>query len=443
MSQSSSSSSSSTPSPAEGGDLVSSLDKLFKDFKLESEVVSQEAITLIQSHLEKGDLQRAVSAISDALRDIDNAPLNIAVIGESGAGTSSFISALLGVGQDDKNAAYTGSLEINLERTKYEYKKFPNVMLWDLPSLGTTQLPLHEYLQKMKFGEYDFFIVISATCFKENDLHLTMAIRKMKKHFYFVRTKVDVDLKNLRKLKPSTFNKDEVLQRIRNYYVTQLEKANMGDTNIFLVSSLELSDFDFQRLETTLLRELPIHKHQKHHIFMQYLSTVAEVAIDERRDSLRKKVWLEALKAGTSASSLFMGSFSDNDMEKMEESLSFYRSHFSLDDASLETIAKDFNVSVQKLKANLMSPHLLSVEKDDESLDEKLLGYVEKFCPVSASPFYVEMIFYLQNYFLECVAMDAKVLLREDNFKDVVGSGPNSLLQHVRNDNGKSETPSS
>ncbi|XP_032703927.1 T-cell-specific guanine nucleotide triphosphate-binding protein 2-like [Lontra canadensis] len=443
-----SSSSSSTPSPTEGGDLISSFDKFFKDFKLESEMLSQEAITLIQSHLEKGDLQRAVSAINDALRDIDNAPLNIAVIGESGAGKSSFINALLGVGQDDENAAHTGPVEITLERAKYEYKKFPNVMLWDLPGLGTTLLPWHEYLQKMKFGQYDIFIIISAVHLKMNDLDLAIAIRKMKKHFYFVRTKVDLDLNHLRTSKPSTFNRDEILQRIRNDYVTHLENVNMGDTQIFLVSSLELSDYDFQHLETTLLRELPTHKHQKQHIFMQYLSTVAEAAIDQRRDSLRQKVWLDALKAGVLATIPFMSSIIDIDVVKLEETLSFYRSHFGLDDASLETIAKHLNVSIGKLKMNLRSPHLLSVEKDEESLEKKLLTYVEKSRAefsggLIVTTMYVQNIFYLKIYFLECVANDAKVLLREENFKDVVGSGQASLLQHVRNDNGKSEATSS
>ncbi|XP_022376895.1 T-cell-specific guanine nucleotide triphosphate-binding protein 1-like [Enhydra lutris kenyoni] len=442
-----SSSSSSTPSPIEGGDLISSFDKFFKDFKLESEMLSQEAITLIQSHLEKGDLQRAVSAINDALRDIDNAPLNIAVIGESGAGKSSFINALLGVKQDDENAAHTGPVEITLERAKYEYKKFPNVMLWDLPGLETTLLPRHEYLQKMKFGQYDIFIIVSAVRLKMNDLDLAVAIRKMKKHFYFVRTKVDLDLNNLRTCKPSTFNRDEILQRIRNDYVTHLENVNMGDTQIFLVSSLELSDYDFQHLETTLLRELPTHKHQKQHIFMQYLSTVAEAAIDQRRDSLRQKVWLDALKARVLATIPFMSSIIDIDVVKLEETLSFYRSHFGLDDASLEIIAKHLNVSIGKLKTNLRSPHLLSVEKDEEALEKKLLTYVEKSRAefsggLIATTMYVQNIFYLKIYFLECVANDAKVLLREENFKDVVGSGQASLLQHVRNDNGKSEATS-
>lgn len=88
----------------------------------------------------------------------------------------------------------------------------------------------------------------------------------MKKKFYFVRTKVDSDVYNLKVSKPSTFNKDELLQNLRKDCVTNLQKANIRDAPIFLVSSFELSSYDFQSLETTLLKELPAHKPHLHAI---------------------------------------------------------------------------------------------------------------------------------------------------------------------------------
>uniref|UniRef100_A0A8C0Q9P5 IRG-type G domain-containing protein n=1 Tax=Canis lupus familiaris TaxID=9615 RepID=A0A8C0Q9P5_CANLF len=383
--------SSSTSSHIKGDDLASSFGKFFKDFKIESQILSQETITLIKTHLKEGDLQKAASAISDALRDIDNAPLNIAVTGEPGTGKSSFINALRGMEHDEEGAAPTG-----------------------LPQM---------YLKKMKFCEYDVFIIISFTRFKISDMHLAAAIKKMKKNFYFVRTKVDNDLYNIKMSKPSTFNKDEVLQGIRNDCVTQLQNANMSDTQVFLISSLDLFSYDFQSLETTLLKKLPAYKC---HIFMQYLPNVTEAAIDQKRDSVRQKVWLEAIKAGATATIPFMGLIGDKDVEKLGETLTLYRSYFGLDDASLETMAKDLNVSMEKLKANLKSPHLLTVEKEDESLGKKLLRYVEKFCSVSggliATGLYFRKIFYLQNYFLETVASDAKVILnKEEIFKESLG----------------------
>ena len=309
----------------------------------------------------------------------------------------------------------------------------------------TTTFQPQMYLKKMKFCEYDVFIIISFTRFKISDMHLAAAIKKMKKNFYFVRTKVDNDLYNIKMSKPSTFNKDEVLQGIRNDCVTQLQNANMSDTQVFLISSLDLFSYDFQSLETTLLKKLPAYKC---HIFMQYLPNVTEAAIDQKRDSVRQKVWLEAIKAGATATIPFMGLIGDKDVEKLGETLTLYRSYFGLDDASLETMAKDLNVSMEKLKANLKSPHLLTVEKEDESLGKKLLRYVEKFCSVSggliATGLYFRKIFYLQNYFLETVASDAKVILnKEEIFKESLGSGKAYLLQDVGIENGKSDTTNS
>uniref|UniRef100_A0A452VLX6 Interferon-inducible GTPase 1-like n=1 Tax=Ursus maritimus TaxID=29073 RepID=A0A452VLX6_URSMA len=437
-------SSSSTVSHTKGGDLASSFDKFFKDFKVESKIISQETIESIRSRLKEGDLPSAVSAIGDALREIDNAPLSIAVTGESGTGKSTFINALRCMGAEEDGAAPTGPIETTFERTPYKHPKFPNVTLWDLPGTGTTNFQPHDYLEKMKFREYDFFIIISATRFKINDAQLAVAIKKMKKNFYFVRTKVDSDLYNLRRSQPNKFNEHEILQRIRNDCVTRLQKANVSDAQVFLVSSFDLACYDFQNLETTLLRELPAHKR---HIFMQNLPNITEVTIDRKRDSLKQKVWLEALKAGALATVPFMGYISDNDVETLKDTLTLYRVYFGLDDASLKIMANDLHVSVEKLMANLKCPHLLSIEKDDESLGEKLLRYVEIFCSVSGGPIaaalYYSKIYSLQNYFLETVVSDAKVLLKkEEIFKDSEDPGQTYLPQDVRNENGESEAVS-
>ncbi|XP_044118194.1 T-cell-specific guanine nucleotide triphosphate-binding protein 2-like [Neovison vison] len=430
--------------PSHGGDLASSFEKFFKDFKMESKIISQEAINSIQSSLKAGDLQSAGSVINNALRDINNAPLSIAVTGESGTGKSSFINAIRGLRGEEKGAAATGPVETTMERTKYEHPKLPNVTLWDLPGIGTTNFLPHEYLEKMKFREYDLFIIISATRFKGLDAQLSLAIEKMKKNFYFVRTKIDSDLYNEKKSKPNTFNEQEILEKIRSDCVNKLKKANVSDPEVFLISSFDLADYDFPRLESTLLRELPEHKR---HIFMQHLPNITEATIDRKKDSLRQKVWLEAMRAGASAFVPMMGYISGNDMETLKDTLTLYRVYFGLDDSSLKIMAKDLDISMEKLKENLKFPHLLSVEKDEKSLREKLRRYVENFSFVCGGPIassiYFNKIFYLQNFVLETVANDAKVLLKKQISKDFEDSRQDSLPQDVGNENGKSKTASS
>lgn len=110
-------------------------------------------------------------------------------------------------------------------------------------------------------------------------------------------------------------------------------------------------------------------------------------------------------------------------------------------------MAKDLDISMEKLKENLNFPHLLSVEKNQESLGEKLQRYVKNFSFVCGGPIatgiYFNKIFYLQNFVLETVANDAKVLLKKQISKDFEDSGQACLPQDVGNENGKSKTASS
>uniref|UniRef100_A0A8C5LIB2 Uncharacterized LOC101614769 n=1 Tax=Jaculus jaculus TaxID=51337 RepID=A0A8C5LIB2_JACJA len=129
---------------------ASSLDTFFKNFKKDNKILSEETITLIESHLENKKLQGAAAVINDALRDIENARLNIAVTGETGAGKSSFINALRGVGPEEEGAAPTGVVETTRKRTPYEHPKFPSVTIWDLPGIGSTTFQPQNYLTEMR-----------------------------------------------------------------------------------------------------------------------------------------------------------------------------------------------------------------------------------------------------------------------------------------------------
>ena len=177
-------SSSSTTSNIKSDDFASFFENFFKDIKMESSTFSQENLKIAVSHLEKGDHEQTVSALSSALRDTENARVNIAVIGEPGSGKSSFINVLWGVGHEEERAAPTGVLETTLSRTPYNHPKLPNVTLWDLP--GIEIFPTENYLEKMKLSEYDILIIVSDRRVTLNIVQLVTAIGKMGKKFYFV-----------------------------------------------------------------------------------------------------------------------------------------------------------------------------------------------------------------------------------------------------------------
>uniref|UniRef100_A0A8C6A151 IRG-type G domain-containing protein n=1 Tax=Marmota marmota marmota TaxID=9994 RepID=A0A8C6A151_MARMA len=390
-----------------------SFNKYFKNFKMENKIISQNTISLIESHLQKGNIQGAASVINVALREIDNAPLDLAVTGESGAGKSSFINALRGVGHEGKDAAPVGVVETTMKRTPYKHPNFPNVKIWDLPGIGSPNFQPKDYLEKVKFREYDFFIIVSATRFKKNDLDLAKAIKIMKKNFYFVRTKVDSDLQNEEISKPTTFDREKVLQQIRENCVRNIKENIIDEPQVFLISNNNLSEYDFPIMMDTLMKDLPA---QKHHLFMLSLPNVTEAAIERKRDAQQQYIWLDALRGGVSAIMPLQIIISNNKMEKLQKILNNYQVLFGVDEPSLKALAKQLGVPVEQLKDSIKSPTLLETEKE-ETVGEMFMRYLKNVLinggGLLGAGLYCQEIYYMQLLMLDTVADDAKVLLKE------------------------------
>lgn len=394
-------------------DLASSFTEYFKKHKKEHKIISDEIITSVELSMTRGNIQGANSAISDALREIDSTPLNVAVTGESGSGKSSFINALRGIGHEEEGAAKIGVVETTMERYPYQHPSMPNVVIWDLPGIGTTNFPAKTYLEKMRFYEYDFFIIISATRFKQNDIDLAKAISMMKKDFYFVRTKVDSDLRNEEEFKPRSFDRDRVLQNIRLNCVKHFKENGIAEPPIFLISNRNLSDHDFPTLMDKLLSDLPVYKR---HTFMLSLPNITDSAIEKKQQCLKQRIWLEAFAADLLSIVPSLTFFLDSDLETLEKSLKHYRTVFGVDDAALQSLANDWEMPLDELEAMMKSPSVFK-HTDEETIHERLSRYYKDFCLANGylvtRNLYLREIFYLKFYFLDIVTEDAKTLLKE------------------------------
>ncbi|KAK7810332.1 hypothetical protein U0070_009366 [Myodes glareolus] len=355
--------------------------KYYKMIKEENRTISQKTITSIELHQVQGNIQKTNNVIIDSLRETRSTSLNIAVIGESGTGKSSFINAFRGIGHEEENSAPIGVVETTMRRTPYKHPNIPNVVIWDLPGIGTTKFPPKDYLEKMKFSEYDFFIIVSATRFKKNDIDLAKAVSMMKKDFYFVRTKVDIDLETEKGCKHA-FGRENLLQQIQRHCDKLKNKLSIPTLQNFMSSSL----------------------------------SKAEAGIERKRELMQQFIWLETIKKEAWASLSIKGILKDSDMEQLKVILNHYRKLFGVDDGTLKLMAKDSQVPVEKLKKVIKSVYLLET-KERETLEGKLLKYLEKFASVNGglltTGFYFRKTVYLQLLFLDTVAEDAKVVLRE------------------------------
>lgn len=301
-----------------------------------------------------------VTRIQCSLETIWNAQLDIAITGESGAGKSTFVNALRGLGDEDEGAAATGVTETTTQPTPYSYPGYPNVILWDLPGIGTPSFQADHYLEAVEFSRYDFFIILASERFKENHILLAQAIVGAGKRFYFVRTKVDNDLESMaRRKNPPT--EGEILEEIRNDCLEKLAKAGLGDAKVFLLSSFEINKFDFQTFEETLEQELPSHKR---HAFLLSLPNVSLAIIEKKRQLLHQEVWKVALVSCLVAAVPLPGLAFTCDVSILLRKLSTYRQDFGLDAASLTRLAERSGKPLEVLRAEVHSTLGRTINRD-------------------------------------------------------------------------------
>ncbi|XP_078067348.1 interferon-inducible GTPase 5-like [Mustelus asterias] len=317
-----------------------------------SSFFSQEEVTKLKSDFERSGMENIKPLIQKKLIELDNTELNIAVSGESGAGKSTFINALRGLQNADEGAAETGTTETTMEPIGYKHPNLPNVCLWDLPGIGTTKFPAEKYLSKMKFEKYDFFIIISACRFRENDVKLAKKIKKLGKKFYFIRSKIDMDFDSVRRGRRK-FNEVEELEKIRKDCISKLDKAGIPSPCVFLISSFDLDLYDFNLLNKTLEDDLP---RMKKMVYILSLPNVSVEIVQQKKKELMKRIWMLATLSGAVGAVPIPGVSLACDIGIVIKEIIHFRKCLGLDDVSLQRLANMTGKPVEELKAVVKTP---------------------------------------------------------------------------------------
>ncbi|KTF73299.1 hypothetical protein cypCar_00041190 [Cyprinus carpio] len=209
-------------------------------------------------------LEKAKAKAKTKFDQFINVSLNIAVTGKTGTGKSYFVNALRGLEDEDDGAAPTGVTETTMEPTMYEHPEMPNVKLWDLPGIGSPNFKAKKYMKDVKFNTYDFFIILNSERFTENDIMLAKEIRKQKKSFYFVRSKIDNDMSS--------------------------EKKKKGFD--------EQKEYDFESLQNTLEDELPEHKK---YALLQAWPVCCAASLEKKISMFKRMTWAASLASAAVA----------------------------------------------------------------------------------------------------------------------------------------------
>ncbi|XP_078031064.1 interferon-inducible GTPase 5-like isoform X1 [Epinephelus lanceolatus] len=369
--------------------------------------------------LESNNQVLAEEVIQEYLDKENDISLNIAVTGESGSGKSTFINAFRGINNGDEGAAPTGPVETTSEVTPYPHPNYPNVTLWDLPAIGTPNFPADNYLKLVGFERFDFFIIISATRFRENDVKFAQEIQRMGRKFYFVRSRIDTDIHDEERCQRSKFNAERCLEQIKENCTQGLQRQGVESPQVFPVSSFHLHLYDFTLLGDTFEGELPAHK--KHALLLAMPNISLEV-IDKKKKAFHAQIKYYAMLSAGVAAAPVPGLSAAVDVGVLVSVVTQYVNGFGLDVLSLQRLADSTHVPHDELIATIVSP--LAAVKITPGLVLKVLSQCagtaalmaaeegSRFTPILGIPAAMSLSFISTyralNYFLDTLAEDAQ-----------------------------------
>nr|XP_006112704.1 interferon-inducible GTPase 5-like [Pelodiscus sinensis]XP_006112705.1 interferon-inducible GTPase 5-like [Pelodiscus sinensis]XP_025046754.1 interferon-inducible GTPase 5-like [Pelodiscus sinensis]XP_025046757.1 interferon-inducible GTPase 5-like [Pelodiscus sinensis] len=382
-------------------------------------MTDKKEIEHLKAIAETGNITEAAAKLQEKLESLDDTPLDIAITGESGSGKSSFVNAILGLRDDDEGAAATGVTETTIEPKAYSHPTLPNVKIWDLPGIGTPDFQADNYLKQVNFNSYDFFIIIASQRFISHHASLAREIHKMGKKFYYVRSKVDNDLKAEERKR--NFNKERTLYMIRENCKENLKALGEAPRWVFLISSWELADYDFQFLQETLENELDA---QKRHVFILAMPNISAKIVEKKKAELQELIWEAALVSCVMGALPIPGLSLVCDVVILMSRMKHFCKYLGLDEESLSKLASQVDKPVEELKSVIQKSPLASTVTKDFVMTllsrstagglmavELLLDFVPVLGSLAGGALSLGTTRYMLKSFLDDAAEDAKKVL--------------------------------
>jgi len=264
--------------------------------------------------------------------------VNIAITGDSGTGKSSFINTIRELCDDDEGAAEVSVVECTNVPTAYDHPTNPKIKFWDLPGIGTPNYPdLETYCQKVELEKFHAFLIFTASRFTENDLKLAKKVRSIKKKFFFIRTKIDENVRA--EMRKRSFNEDAMLRKIRRNCVENLGDLLSNGEDMFLISNHFPAKWDFARLTKAILDALTKYQQESLILSLGNVLTRSYDLFQRKVEVLRGRIWMVASASAAAALVPIPGLSFGVDAALILWELNFYRSQLGLPEEGSDEFA--------------------------------------------------------------------------------------------------------
>ena len=148
----------------------------------------------------------------------------------------------------------------------------------------------------MQLDKYHTFLILASNRFTEYDNTLAREIKKQGKSFFFIRTKIDVDVQA--EMRKKSFSEAAVLQKIRrNCKENLVDKPGEPISNedfVFLISNHHPDKWDFGRLTKAILDALPRYKREALTLSLDNLTVLSKGILKRKVAIFKGRMFLAA-----------------------------------------------------------------------------------------------------------------------------------------------------